>query len=110
MIKLKTTRILTRLTRIRNRIHGVKTLNLVATRLTRIRNRIHGVATVISTYFIKENFMSYTKILENLEKLDLQLDEELNNEINVVSFENGLSANDDRFEILEIIAEERVSS
>ena len=54
--------------------------------------------------------MSYNKILENLEKLDLQLDEELDNEINVVSFENGLSANDDRFEILEIIAEERVSS
>ena len=52
---------------------------------------------------------TFNQILENLEKLDASCDLELDNEINVVAFENGLSADEDRMEILEILAEEKAS-
>ena len=51
----------------------------------------------------------FNKILENLEILDASLDSELDNEINVVAFETGLDADEDRMEILEILAEEKAS-
>ena len=53
---------------------------------------------------------TFNQILENLEILDASCDSELDNEINVVAFENGLDADEDRMEILEIIAEEKTSS
>ena len=53
---------------------------------------------------------TFNQILENLEILDASCDSELDNEINIVAFENGLDADEDRMEILEIIAEEKTSS
>jgi|TARA_B100002003_G_C13610691_1_gene314042 hypothetical protein len=52
----------------------------------------------------------FNKILENLEKLDASCDLALDNEINIVAFEDGLDADEDRMEILEIIAEAKVAS
>ena len=52
---------------------------------------------------------TFTQILENLEKLDASCDLQLDNEINIVAVENGLSADEDRMEILEILAEEKAS-
>jgi hypothetical protein len=52
---------------------------------------------------------TFNQILENLEILDASCDSELDNEINVVAVENGLSADEDRMEILEILAEEKAS-
>ena len=53
---------------------------------------------------------TFNQILENLEKLDASCDLQLDNEINIVAFENGLDADNDRDEILEILAEAKVSS
>ena len=53
---------------------------------------------------------TFNQILENLEKLDASCDLQLDNEINIVAFENGLDADEDRMEILEIIAEAKVAS
>ena len=53
---------------------------------------------------------TFNQILENLEKLDASCDLQLDNEINIVAFENGLDADNDRMEVLEIIAEEKTSS
>ena len=53
---------------------------------------------------------TFNQILENLEKLDASCDLELDNEINIVAVEDGLDADDDRDEILEILAEAKVSS
>ena len=52
----------------------------------------------------------FNKILENLEILDASCDLQLDNEINIVAFEDGLDADNDRDVILEIIAEAKVSS
>ena len=53
---------------------------------------------------------TFNQILENLEKLDASCDLALDNEINIVAFEDGLDADNDRMEVLEIIAEEKASS
>ena len=53
---------------------------------------------------------TFNQILENLEILDASCDSELDNEINIVAVEDGLDADDDRDEILEILAEAKVSS
>ena len=49
---------------------------------------------------------TFNQILENLEKLDASCNLQLDNDINIVAFENGLDADNDRDTILEIIAEE----
>ena len=52
---------------------------------------------------------TFNQILENLEKLDASCDLQLDNEINIVAVESGLSADEDRMEILEILAEVKAS-